>query len=444
MEDAGGLTDRIADFVVSTKLVDVPAEAVDGAKLTILDTLGVGLAAADQPTVREICEHVKQLGGTQVSTILASDGSKTSAPLAALANGCSVNALDYDGFWHVPTHVLPAALAVGELVGTNGKAVLEAYIVAAEVANRLRESIDALRDEAAGPTYRGWYHVSVYGPIAAASAAGKLLGLDARGVQAAMSIAACGSGGVRQNLGTSAKSLASGNSAALGVHGALLAQRGISGDPDIIEGRLGLLEALCLPGECDLTPIVHRLGSRYALGGPLGLKAFPSVGPTQAMIGSLRELKASDPFDVTNVEWVEARLSAFSAGTAYPDSPLAAGFSWPYILASTLVHGTFGIEQLTTESLEDRDVRDLASQIRFIETQSGLPQQVTVGLRDGRVVTAKAEGRLGRLETRESIEWKFGDASRRYLAVEDVAALHRAVMDLESLDSIATLTKIVA
>jgi 2-methylcitrate dehydratase PrpD len=433
----------VAEFVIETSLKDVPAAAVKGGKNLILDTLGVGLAAVDQPVAATIHEYVQSLGGTPTATIIGTGGKKTAPSLAALANGALVNILDYDGFWHVATHVLPAALAVGEATGASGAAVLEAFILASEVADRLREAIDARRDEQAGPTYRGWYHVSLYGPMTAALAASKLLGLSVDQARAAVGIAANGSGGFRQNLGTSAKSLLSGNSASGGVTAALLAARGIAGDPGILEARVGFANALCLPGECDWDPVTTALGRPYKLAGPLGLKAYPAVGPTQCVIASLRELRARAPFDTADVMSVEARLSSFSAGVQYPHDVLGANFSWPYILAATVVDGSFGVAHLRQASIDNPAIRALAGKITFAEAEPGDGAgRLTVRLASGETLTTKVDRTLGRADTDAALTAKYRDCAAVHLDDERTQGLYEQVMVIEESESIADFMRL--
>ncbi len=443
MGQMSGPTAQVAEFVIESSLKDVPPDAIKGAKNLILDTLGVGLAAVDQPIAQTIHEYVATLGGSPTATIIGTGGEKTTPSVAALANGALVNILDYDGFWHVPTHVLPAALAVGEATGASGAAVLEAFILAAEVADRLREAIDALRDEQAGPTYRGWYHVSLYGPMTAALAASKLLGLSVDQARAAVGIAANGSGGFRQNLGTSAKSLLSGNSASGGVTAALLAARGMAGDPDILEARVGFVSALCLPGECDWSPVTVALGRPYKLAGPLGLKAYPAVGPTQCVIASLQELRARDPFETADVVSVEARLSSFSAGVDYPRDVLGANFSWPYILAATVIDGTFGVQHLHQSSIDNPAIKAFADKITFAEAVPGDGAgRITLRFTDGRTLTTEVDRTLGRADTDEALSAKFRDCAAVHLDDDRARHLYAQVMAIEEAESIADFMRL--
>lgn len=427
-----GATRHIAQYAIETSLRDIPAAAQHGAKLSMLDTLGCGLAALPQPTAQTILDHIQELGGAPQATIMGRAGVKTSAPMAAMANAAMMNVLDFDGLWHIPTYVLGATLATAELTAATGEQMLEAFVVGAEIASRLREAIDALREQRKGPTYRGWYHVSVYGPIAAAVAASKLLGLDVDQTRAAIGVAANGAGGVRQNLGTTAKSLLSGNPASHGVHAALLARRGVAGDPDILEARVGLIAALCLPGECDWEPIFSALGNEYVLAAGADIKRFPSVGPTQAVIMTLMKMRATDPFELTEVESMQARLSHFSAHTDYPTDPLMAGFSWPYVLAASLVDGAFNVNHLTPDSIGNPVIRATAERLEFVNTAGDEPEALTVRLNDGRTIHRDVDPGLQLENSEGAVMTKYEMCAPLHLDDQQAKALKELVMNFES------------
>lgn len=442
MTEQLGHTQQVADFVINTNLKDIPPDAVHGAKLLILDTIGVGIAALGQPVARAMLDYVQWTGGRPIATVLGTKGFKTAPNQAALANACLFNMLDYDGFHHVPTHVLAASLAAGELVEATGEQMLGAFILASEFAHQFNEVFDGPHTERDGPAKRGWYHLSIYGPIACALASSRLLGLDVAQTRAAMGNAVCGSGGVRQVLGTQAKGLAPGHSASFGVQAALLAQRGMLGDPDILEARLGLVKALCLPGEADWEHL-SKLGTSYALARSQSLKRYPSVSPTHGVIAALQGLMREHQFGAGEVESLVAEISVFSAREAYATDTLSAGFSWPYILGATLLDGGFKAEHLLEERVGDPRIREVASHIKFVPRPSNSdPQSLTVTLRDGRTVQADVKGSQARMETEDEVLAKYRDCASAHLSPDDIKLLYRRVMDLEKLGSIAELTRI--
>src|SRR3979409_1733517 len=185
------LTQILASFVADTEAV--PKATIEPAKNVILDTIGVALAAVERPIGKIIAGHVADAGQPGPATVFGS-GIKTSPGMAALANGTLANALDFDDGSHLATHLLPAVLAVGERDRLSGAAGLEAFILAQEASARLTPASAAKRRAERGPTHRGWWHVGLVGPMAAAMAACRLMRLDAEQTATAIGIASCSSG----------------------------------------------------------------------------------------------------------------------------------------------------------------------------------------------------------------------------------------------------------
>jgi 2-methylcitrate dehydratase PrpD len=219
-------TEAVAAFVADTSFADIDSVVTDRAKLLMLDTVGVGLAAVEVDTAQAFRGLSETMFAPGHATVFGM-GQRASTLGAAWLNGCLCNMLDWDS--HSSTFVLPAVLAVGELIDADPESILLAYVLGLEAADRIDHLIDGARREFRGPTYRGWYHVSLCGAMGAALAAGKLLGLDARRLGGAMGTASANSGGLRQNMGSAVKSLFSGDAAAAGVRAALLAREGLLG-----------------------------------------------------------------------------------------------------------------------------------------------------------------------------------------------------------------------
>lgn len=435
-----GPTQTVAQFVAETTLANMPKEVVKNAKTAVLDTLGVALAAVDQSVGRIITEYVRSLGGEPVATVLG-NSNRTSPPLAALANGTLAHALDYDDRGHVSTHTLPAALAIGEMQHASGAQVLEAYILGREIGTRLTQTVEARRREQGGPTFRGWYRVGVVGPIAAVSTAAKLLSLDASGIASAIGIAASSAGGLRRNQGTMAKALHAGNAASDGVHAALLAQRGFSADPDILEAPLGLLNALCLPGESNLEPLTARLGRPFDLEEATDIKPFPACSPSHKPLQAVLAIREANAFELEEIEAIEVDLHTFSLFRLDPQEAIATGFGLPYLLAVALVDGRVGIDQVGEGRLHDPEVRSLMARVKHnpANAPEGGPERVTVRLRDGRSLEGEVS-RVRNLSTTEEIEAKYRDCAGRVLGPAEVERLQALVMRLDELTDIRELT----
>src|SRR5215204_4894149 len=123
-------TRRLAEFVTSTRLEDVPTATRREAKRAILDNLGVALGAAEDPGVAIARRVALELGGNPQATLWA-DGRQTSVTQAALVNGIMSHILDYDDT-HLPTILHPsgtlvcAAVPLAEREQASGRDLLAA------------------------------------------------------------------------------------------------------------------------------------------------------------------------------------------------------------------------------------------------------------------------------------------------------------------------------
>jgi 2-methylcitrate dehydratase PrpD len=404
MPDRQPLTELLASFVAGTPSEAIPKLVVEPAKTVILDTIGVALAASARPIGKIVVQHVAENAGAPATATVLGAGIKAAAPMAAFANGTLANALDFDDGSHLSTHILPAALAVAEHRGLSGKQVLDAFILAYEAGARLTQAVDFKRHQNGGPTHRGWWHVGLVGPIAAAMASCRLLGLDPRHTATAIGIASCSSGGFRRNMGTMAKALHSGNAARAGIEAAMLAQRGFTADTAVIEAPLGFLEAVVLPDDRDVAAITERLGRPYMLEGALRIKRYPACSPGHPLIDATLRLVNEHRITADAIGSIEADLHTFSLLRLEPCDEESAGFSGAFLIAATLIHGVFTLDQLSAKVVRDPRVTTLMKRIRRLPAAES--ETMTIVMSDGHRVTTDVRP-ASRLSERAAILEKF-------------------------------------
>jgi 2-methylcitrate dehydratase PrpD len=433
MRAVAPLTQILASFVSDTRVV--PGGTVEPAKNVILDTIGVALAAADRPIGKIMADHVRDAGPGPAT--MFGTGLKSSVETAALANGALANALDFDEGSHLATHLLPAVLAVAEQHRLSGTAVLEALILAFEAAARLTQVLDAKRRAQRGPTHRGWWHVGLVGPIAAAMGTCRLMRLDATQTATAMGIASCSSGGFRRNMGTMAKALHSGNAARGGIEAARLAQRGFSADPAIIEAPLGFLQAIVNPEDRDLAAITERLGRPYVLEGQLRIKRYPACNPAHPLIDAALRLHEQS-IDTDEIDAIEADLHTFSLLRSEPWDGDSAGFSGAFVIAAALMRGRFTLAELTDEALHDSRIKALMRKIRHVPACE--PETIKVSLRRNKVVSIDVRP-VNRLSTRDDIVAKFQACAGAILGPPAIRRLEDLILSFEQQSDVSDLMK---
>ena len=256
----GDLSRQFAAYAAALEYQDLPAAAVTGAKKTLLDSIGVTLAASGaEPAVRPVIDLVRESGGRAESTVLGA-GFRAPATEAAFANGAMAHCLNFDDQtpWgqHSSSTVVPAVLAVAERVGgVSGSDLLAAVAVGQDVFARLRCNVGWKQD---------WNLSTVLGTFAATAAAGRVLRLTPEQLTHAFGIASMQAGGVMElvtGLGSQLGGLYAGFPARAAVTAALLAQKGTTGHHAVFEGRLGFF-ATYFGGNYDRAAMVADLGRR--------------------------------------------------------------------------------------------------------------------------------------------------------------------------------------
>jgi 2-methylcitrate dehydratase PrpD len=174
-----GIGEQLAQFLVATSFEDLPPEAVLQAKRAILDTLGVALAGCREEGPAILARLAQKHPAPGKASVLGWPLSLAPQE-AALINGTSAHALDYDDVsismrGHPSAPVLPAALALAQEIGVSGRALILAFVLGIEVEAKVGTVMG-------GRHYAlGWHPTSTLGTLGAAAACATFLGLDVTG-----------------------------------------------------------------------------------------------------------------------------------------------------------------------------------------------------------------------------------------------------------------------
>ena len=143
---------------------DLTPPVRDQAKLLLLDTIGCGFAALDEPSACALLAVVEGSGGAPQCTVIGAFA-RTSASNATLANGALVRILDFNDYVNAkagdlgghPSDNIPVALAAGELYCATGREVIAAIVLGYEISAAARNRWSGTRPGTASPC-RDWSH----------------------------------------------------------------------------------------------------------------------------------------------------------------------------------------------------------------------------------------------------------------------------------------------
>jgi 2-methylcitrate dehydratase PrpD len=363
----------LAEYVANTVYEDLPEKAVEMTKMSLLDALGVTLAAGGLcAECSAFVEIALDSGGKKESTILGF-GVQVPAHMAAFANGAMAHALDFEdahdlALVHPNAPTMPAALAVAESISNvNGKDFIASLAVGCDIVCRLGLAFNE------NPGEYGWYMPPILGSFGAAAAAGKLLNLDETGILDAFSLTLCQStcsAELRYSPHSDIRSVRDAFAAQAGVLSARLAQKGVKGFDHPFEGKAGLFN-LYSKGNYDRLQLIEGLGTRFE-GAHISFKPWPACRGTHTYIEAALHILREYALDSDDIIDVRVIVSSFNRMLCEPEhvkkapqTGIDAKFSIPFTVATALYHKEVGLAHFTPERLKDQNVLQLAQKIRY-------------------------------------------------------------------------------
>lgn len=455
------VADVFAEYVAETVYEDIPKETVEVTKRSILDTLGVAVAASGQvPEVKAVADLVKEAGGKEESTILGFGG-KVPAWMAAFANGAMAHALDYDDVMdelglHPSATTVPAALAIAERIGgVGGKELITAVTVGNDLIARLSRAVVWKRD---------WFMTPVFGVFAAAAACGKLLGFNREKLVDAFGVAFCQAAGTMEivyGTGSNIRAIYDSFVGKAGVLSALLAERGISGVKASMEGKAGLLN-IYFRGEYDPDLLTADLGKRFEGSGvafkawPCCRRAHPAITSALALVRE-RGISAEEIKAITvEVNTPSLQLCVPVEARQRPKTVLDAKFSIPYTVATAIIKGTITLEDFSPETIRNAKTLGLAQKVahRFnaeLDARRGMtPGRVEIETKDGKLYSRSDDFAYGHPRnpiSREDLLRKFADCvacSAKPVRKDNVDGVIKMVSQLESVSDVREIVGLLA
>ena len=395
-QDRHSVTKQLAAFVYSFRIHDLNEECLSKLKMYLLDYIGVTASAVTSAeSSLAFYKAVTAIAGSQTGTATVIAHKTTFPPqYAALLNGAYAHSLDFDdtyadGRLHPGVSVISAALAQAEAdPSTTTEDLLAALAVGYEVVCRLSRVLGP------GAYERGFHNTGTAGIFGATAAIANLKRLSSQQIENAFGLSLSKAAGSMQYLanGSWNKRLHPGFAAHDAFLCAALAEAGVLGATEPIEGKFGLLHAYSADinaSAFDTSSIVRDLGTQWVFL-RTAIKPFPACrathGAIQAASSLSHRLRQQHPPPtpsqlVAKVRTITLRVPhEFTLLVAeplphkiHPTNHVDAQFSIYYQAAVAFLHGA-SLGWAAYALLHDPDVHALTEKItvRVDEGLSGL------------------------------------------------------------------------
>ena len=374
---------------------------------------------------------LSQGGAPEASVFLREE--KYPARLAAFMNSAYGHGAELDdgnkaAAGHAGVHLIPAVFALAEKLGSTDEEVFLALAAGYEAYIRISSAA------VPGLIKRSFHSTGMAGTLGSAAAAAKLFGLDAEGIENAIALATTMAGGLLSygDSRPAIKPLNPGKAAENGVFAAMLANEGMKGPEEALEGPNGWFHAV--------TDEVHEeflKGSDHLLLHDCYFKLYPSCRHTHCGIDAavaLHDRVRPDEIDKVRVVIYPSAIKL--AGLRIPKDADETKFSISYTLACALLQGNYGTDdmdppRLTPEVLElidktelvpDETMEDRARKIRGT--------RVEIVKKDGEIISETVlvpKGDPERPLTRADIVEKLRVCAKGQAEEEELDALVRGI-----------------
>ena len=382
------LAQRMGEFVAGLSIDSVPAAVIEKARACLLNGYGIALGCHDTPYAPVARRAALAADGELPNgATMLGHGGRVGISWAALANAALFHGRaqeDTCGAAHFGANLSPLLTAITEANRLPVSRLIPAVIAGYEIGGLLELAY------AGKTTPAGIRSTPLYGTIAAAAAAAKVMHLSATQTAAALSNAASFAGGTLQSFsdGTDEWRYQPGIAGQLGYAAALLAAAGSVSAPYAFEGPTGFVRAYARV-DCDVAALSASLGRDWSIlrvtFKPYPVCAFNQT-PVVATLALREKLAGAVPARV------RVKMNPYETGYAGMDSKgpfnsiSGTLMSIPFCIAATLVHATPTMQMMTT--YDDPAVNALVGRIDLVpdERIARLSCIIETTLEDGRVI----------------------------------------------------------
>ena len=438
---------RLSAYIAGALRRPLPPLVLEKTQHHLLDTVAAMVSGARLAPGRKAIAFARSRGGVKEACVVAS-GHLTSAENAALANGMLAHADETDDS-HAPslTHpgcgIVPAALAMAEREGRNGRALLRAVALGYDIGCRLTQALDAYQFREDG------HSTHSFGPMfGAAAAAGALAGLDPTRVRYLVSYTAQQASGIscwmRDEAHIEKAFDFGGMPARNGVAAALMVAHGFTGVEDALSGERSFFVAY--GRKPDPERLLAGLGETYEVMNT-NIKRWSVGSPIQAPLDALAELMKQQPLKPEDVERMTVRVAHQGANTT--DNRAMPDICMQHLCAVMLLDGTVSFKAAHDEQrMRDPRVLAVRKRIELVgddELTRAMPSRqgiVELQLSRGRRLRHHTKAVRGTAEnpmTRAEVEAKAYDLVAPVLGRERARRLCTAILNVQAMRDVREL-----
>jgi 2-methylcitrate dehydratase PrpD len=466
MAEHAPVTAAVLDFVGSATFDRFPAEAVAIGKRCIIDALGVMLAGSTQDASGILRAYVRDTDGHAEATAFGPVPFRTGVASAALLNGTSGHALDWDDtqlatsadrifglLTHPTAPPLAAAIAVAERRRASGVEFLEAFLTGFEVECKIAEAIHPSHYK------KGFHSSGTVGTFGAAMVVAKLMRLDAEKTAHTLAIAASMAAGIRVNFGTMTKPLHVGRAAQNGVVAAELAARDFTGGKGALDPPWGFLQVFGHGDSFDAQRIVGKLGNPHSIVWPgVSIKPYPCGVLGHPTMDAMRRLVIAHDMQPEHIRAIRVRAGSNILNPlryAIATNELEAKFCPAFMVSAIALRRKAGIQEFNDAFVQSAPVQEMMRKVERVldpdieaKGWEKIRSTVEVDLTDGRTLVEHADERYrGGPDlpfTRDELYEKFSDCASLVLSDARVAESFAMIESLERLADIGDLVRLLA
>ena len=444
------LTENLARYISTGLDQEFPAHVVDKTRAQFLDTLAAMVSGSLLEPGRLATDYVRMLGGAEICTVVGSDF-RTNPVNAALANGMMGHADESDdshlgGRFHPGCGIVPAALAVAELISASGRDLLSSITIGYEIGIRFNLSLGLTK------LYAGGHSTHSVGTLFGGTAAtAALLRHDTTQVRHQLSYSVQQASGVqcwiRDARHVEKAFDFGGMSARNAVTAATMIRAGFTGVDDALSGPNTFYSAF---GENpDPSILLRGLGSTFEILGT-SIKKWCVGAPAQSVMDALVYLMAETPFRAEDIERIELQLP--SDRVSIVDSRPMPAVNVQFLSAVMLLDRGLSFESAHDEErMKAPEVADLVSRMTLVgneELTHALPPRqviVTLLLKEGRKLSHRTRAVRGTPDnpmTYDEVVAKARDLFQQVLPASTADDIIAWVNEMEAHSDVSALSRL--